>query len=229
MKQDSLISARDSASTEVSGLEIAKPRVSFYTQYGKRMFDLAFAILLLPILLPIMLVIALGMAHKGKIIFGHRRVGRGGKEFTCYKFRTMGVFADKQLSGILASDPTARAEWERSHKLQDDPRVTRLGGVLRRTSLDELPQIWNVIKGDMSFVGPRPVTQDELQKYGAARSAYIAGRPGITGKWQVSGRNQISYNERIAIDVTYRSEERLSSDLILIAKTPLEVFAATGQ
>jgi lipopolysaccharide/colanic/teichoic acid biosynthesis glycosyltransferase len=229
VKQDGLISARNSASAEVSGLEIAKPRVSFYTQYGKRMFDLAFAILLLPLLLPIMLVITLGMAHKGKIIFGHRRVGRGGKEFTCYKFRTMIVDADRQLAELLASDTEASAEWEGNHKLKNDPRITRLGHVLRSTSLDELPQLWNVIRGEMSFVGPRPVTRGELEKYGEHTRAYLSVCPGITGPWQVTGRGASSYSDRVLQDAAYVASINFTWDAKIIAQTAFVPLKLTGQ
>ena len=229
MKQDKLVSARDSASAEGSGLETAKPRVSFYTQYGKRMFDLAFATLLLPLLLPIMLVIALGMAHKGKIIFGHRRVGRGGKEFTCYKFRTMVVDADRQLAELLASDTETSQEWERGHKLKNDPRITRLGHVLRRTSLDELPQLWNVIRSDMSFVGPRPVTRDELVKYGEHARAYISVCPGITGPWQVTDRGVGSFSNRVLQDATYVANINFVLDAKIIAQTAVVPLKVSGR
>ena len=229
MKQDGLISAADSASAEGSGLETAKPNVSLYTQYGKRMFDLAFAILLLPLLLPIMLVIALGMAHKGKIIFGHRRVGRGGKEFTCYKFRSMTTDANKRLAELIATNPEARSEWERNHKLKNDPRVTRVGRVLRRTSLDELPQLWNVIRGDLSFVGPRPVTRSELVKYGRHTQAYLSVRPGITGPWQVTGRDANSYPNRVLQDAAYIASINFAWDAKIIAQTAFVPFKLAGQ
>ena len=229
MKQDGLISAADIESAEGSGLETAKPRVSFYTKYGKRLFDLAFAILLLPLLLPIMLVIALGMAHKGKIIFGHRRVGRGGKEFTCYKFRSMTTDANKRLAELIATNPEARSEWERNHKLKNDPRVTRVGRVLRRTSLDELPQLWNVIRGDLSFVGPRPVTRSELVKYGRHTQAYLSVRPGITGPWQVTGRDANSYPNRVLQDAAYIASINFAWDAKIIAQTAFVPFKLAGQ
>ena len=209
-------------------LAVSTPRVSFYTKYGKRTFDLAFAILLLPILLPVMAVIALGMAHKGSIIFGHRRIGRGGKEFTCYKFRSMTTDADTRLAELLASDPEARAAWERDHKLKKDPRVTRLGHVLRRTSLDELPQLWNVIRGDMSFVGPRPVTRGELVKYGRHTPAYLSVRPGVTGPWQVTSRGAGSYSNRVLQDATYVANINFVLDAKIIAQSALVPLRVTG-
>jgi exopolysaccharide production protein ExoY len=229
VKQDSLISAEDIASAEGSGLETAKPRVSFYTKYGKRLFDVVLALILLPLLTPVMLVIALGMAHRGKIIFGHRRIGRGGREFTCYKFRTMVVDADRQLAELLASDPTASAEWGRDQKLKDDPRVTRLGRVLRTTSLDELPQVWNVVRGDMSFVGPRPVTGSELVKYGGHTPAYLSVRPGVTGPWQVTGRGAGSYSNRVLQDVNYIAKINFVLDATIIARTAVVPFKMAGQ
>jgi len=229
VKQDKIVSARDSASAEGSGLETAKPRVSFYTQYGKRMFDLAFATLLLPLLLPIMLVIALGMAHKGKIIFGHRRVGRGGKEFTCYKFRTMIVGAEEYLENYFAKNSKAAAEWAETYKLKDDPRITRLGRVLRGTSLDELPQLWNVIRGDMSFVGPRPVTRGELVKYGEHTRAYLSVCPGITGPWQVNDRGVGSFSNRVLQDATYVASINFTWDAKIIAQTALVPLKLSGQ
>jgi exopolysaccharide production protein ExoY len=185
--------------------------------------------LLLPLLTPIISVIALGMAHKGSVVFGHRRVGQGGKEFTCYKFRTMVVDADRQLAELLASDPTARAEWDRDQKLKADPRVTRLGRVLRTTSLDELPQIWNVVRGDMSFVGPRPVTRDELVKYGVHTPAYLSVRPGVTGPWQVAGRGVGSYSNRVLHDATYITKINLVLDATIIAQTAVIPLKMAGQ
>lgn len=229
MKQDGLISATDIASAEGSGLETAKPRVSFYTKYGKRLFDIVLALILLPVLAPMMLVIAAGMAHKGNIIFRHRRVGRSGREFTCYKFRTMVVDADRRLAEILGTDPAAHAEWEREHKLQNDPRVTRLGRFLRKTSLDELPQIWNVIRGDMSFVGPRPVTRDELVKYGPQAKIYLSVCPGITGVWQIKDRGTKNYANRVLLDARYVAEINLLGDMYLIAKTALVPFIQSGK
>ena len=229
MKQNSLISAADSASAEGSGLETARPRVSFYTKYGKRLFDLVLALLLLPLLTPIISVIALGMAHKGSVVFGHRRVGQGGKEFTCYKFRSMVTDADTRLAELLASNPVIRAEWERDHKLKNDPRVTRLGRVLRFTSLDELPQLWNVIRGDMSFVGPRPVTRGELVKYGEHTRAYLSVCPGITGPWQVTDRGVGSFSNRVRQDAAYVASINFTWDVKIIAQTALVPLKLSGQ
>lgn len=164
----------------------------------------------------------------GPGFFGHERVGQDGTRFKCWKIRSMVFDANERLSALLASDPEARAEWERDHKLVNDPRITRFGRFIRRTSLDELPQIVNVLAGDMSFVGPRPVVEEELERYGEARSAYLAMKPGITGLWQVSGRNSIEYSERVALDVQYRDEMSFLRDASLIALTARCVVSPTG-
>jgi exopolysaccharide production protein ExoY len=150
-----------------------------------------------------MLIAALVRRDGGPAVFGHRRIGADGRTFRCWKFRSMVPDADKVLERLLATDNAARAEWEREYKLQDDPRITPLGKVLRVTSLDELPQLINVIKGEMSLVGPRPIVSDEIKRYGAAFHDYRRCRPGITGKWQVSGRNEIDYGTRVQLDQDY--------------------------
>jgi lipopolysaccharide/colanic/teichoic acid biosynthesis glycosyltransferase len=162
-------------------------------------------------------------------MFGHARVGRGGRMFRCWKIRTMVPDAESRLAAYLNLNPAAAAEWDAERKLNDDPRITRIGDIMRRTSLDELPQIWNVLIGEMSFVGPRPVTADELGKYGISRSAYCAMRPGITGLWQVSGRNEVSYAERVALDVDYLRRMSLALDLSIIARTAGVIVRPTGK
>jgi lipopolysaccharide/colanic/teichoic acid biosynthesis glycosyltransferase len=137
--------------------------------------------------------------------------------------------AAERLTAHLAANPEAAAEWEANHKLVDDPRITPLGEFLRRTSLDELPQLWNVLTGEMSFVGPRPVTEEELEKYGAARGAYCRMRPGITGLWQVSGRNEVTYGERVQLDLDYLASISLLRDLKIILRTGLVVVFPTGR
>ncbi len=141
----------------------------------------------------------------------------------------MVVDAEDKLQAYLDANPEAADEWERDHKLTNDPRVNRLGDVLRKTSLDELPQIWNVLKGEMSFVGPRPVVAIELVKYGSSASAYLAQKPGITGLWQVSGRNDISYRERVEMDVVYLARQSFLSDIKIISMTASAVFLRTGR
>ncbi|MEB3417447.1 sugar transferase [Salipiger manganoxidans] len=201
-----------------------------YTRFGKRALDLTLAIAMLPLLLPVITVLwLLTRRDGGPGFFGHRRVGRNGKSFRCWKIRTMVVDAEAKLQQHLADNPEAAAEWARDHKLTNDPRITRIGNFLRRTSLDELPQIWNVLKGEMSFVGPRPVTRVEMKKYGFYRTAYLSMRPGITGLWQVSGRNDVSYDERVRMDVQYLSDASLANDLKLILGTGMAVLGSTGR
>lgn len=165
--------------------------------------DVTLAFLLLVVLSPLMIVLALAIAlGSGGVspLFGHRRYGKDGRTFLCYKFRSMAPDADARLARLLAHDPVARAEWHRDHKLRRDPRVTPVGRLLRRTSLDELPQLFNILKGDMSLVGPRPIVAAEVRRYGRHFVHYCSVRPGITGIWQISGRNDTSYRRRVAMD-----------------------------
>jgi len=203
---------------------------ALYRRYGKRVFDVLFAITLLPVLIPVILVLwAIVRSDGGPGFFGHKRVGKNGVLFTCWKLRTMQINAEAALRRHLAMNPAARAEWERDQKLSNDPRVTRVGRLLRRTSLDELPQILNVLLGHMSFVGPRPVVILEIQRYGAHKWAYLSGKPGITGLWQVSGRNSVQYEERVNLDLAYREMASFWLDIRIILKTALVVVRPTGQ
>ena len=196
----------------------------------KRAMDVAGALALLVLLAPLLAVIALLVrADGGPALFAHRRVGRGGADFACLKFRSMVVDSQARLEALLASDPAARAEWEATRKLRRDPRVTRVGRFLRATSLDELPQLINVLRGEMSLVGPRPVIRAELESlYGAAAAHYISVRPGITGLWQVSGRSDTSYAQRVALDVAYVVRPSLWTDVKILLRTPLVVLARKG-
>lgn len=201
-----------------------------YGRAGKRLFDVGLALFLLPVLGPVILALwVLVRLDGGPGFFGHTRVGRGGRRFTCWKLRSMSADAEALLQAHLKADPAAAAEWTSNRKLEHDPRVSRLGRVLRRTSLDELPQIWNVLKGEMSFVGPRPVVAKELEKYGSSVTAYLAQTPGITGLWQVSGRNRVSYEARVALDVAYLTRCSFGKDLGIIARTGLAILSATGR
>ncbi|WP_255576369.1 MULTISPECIES: sugar transferase [Jannaschia] len=179
---------------------------------------------------PLLLVIAavILILDGRPIFFGHERVGREGKSFKCWKFRTMVRNAEERLQFVLENDPKARAEWEETQKLKNDPRILPFGRVLRDLSIDELPQLWNVLRGDMSLVGPRPVTRGELAKYGPDRTSYLAVRPGLTGEWQVSGRSSVSFEERVAMDVEYVAKRSLVRDLTILLRTPAVVVKKTG-
>lgn len=165
----------------------------------------------------------------GPALFRHPRVGLGGVTFSCFKFRSMVIDADARLARLLASDPVAAAEWETRRKLPRDPRITRIGAFLRRTSLDELPQLLNVLRGEMSLVGPRPVVREELdQHYGPATEAYCRTRPGLTGLWQVSGRSDTTYAERVQLDTRYVNEWSLALDLWILLRTIPAVLQRRG-
>lgn len=188
----------------------------------KRFFDILFSLTALLFLLPFMLIIAISIyyASPGRVIYGQTRIGRGGIPFTCYKFRTMYVDAEKRLQEILESDEEKSTEWARSFKLKDDPRVTPIGAFLRKTSLDELPQFWNVLLGHLSVVGPRPVVAKELETFFGPKSEKILKvRPGVTGLWQVSGRSDISYEARVQLDEQYIDNHSFWMDVRLIFKT----------
>ncbi|MFV3129077.1 sugar transferase [Niveispirillum sp. KHB5.9] len=199
------------------------------TRISKRMFDIAAAGTLLALLSPMFLVLAvIAKRDGGPMLFGHRRVGARGRTFKCWKFRTMVPNAEAVLARLLATDPKAREEWERDFKLRDDPRVTKIGRFLRTTSLDELPQLLNVLAGDMSLVGPRPIVQDEVRRYGAAFHDYARCRPGITGVWQISGRNDTGYGERVELDKEYARNWTFFSDLRVLLRTPAVVLRRDG-
>ena len=164
----------------------------------------------------------------GPVIFKHRRVGKDGKEFYCYKFRSMCVDADVKLKELLETDPAARAEWKKDFKLKNDPRITQSGAFLRRTSLDELPQIFNVLKGEMSLVGPRPIIRDEISRYGKYIQDYYMVRPGITGMWQTSGRSDVDYDERVQMDTWYVRNWNVWFDIVLLWRTFKVVLCGKG-
>jgi len=189
----------------------------------KRVVDITLAISGILLLAPLLIICFLATiaTSRGPAIFRHRRVGFNGKHFDCYKFRTMVTDAPGRLRKLLESDPAAAAEWIANRKLRNDPRVTAIGAILRKSSLDELPQLFNVLKGDMSIVGPRPVTDEELERYSTAIGAYLACRPGITGLWQVSGRSTTTYDKRVACDAFYARNWSMTLDAkILIVTIP---------
>ena len=197
----------------------------------KRTFDILFSLSCVVLTAPIMLFIALAVRlfSKGQVVYAHERIGRGGKPFKCYKFRTMYPDADERLKMLLEQHPSLREEWEASHKLKNDPRVTPIGKFLRSTSLDEFPQFINVLKGDLSVVGPRPVVRAEINKHIRHKATKILSvRPGITGLWQVSGRSDTSYEKRIALDERYVDEVSLLMDVKIILKTLPAMVSSKG-
>ena len=195
----------------------------------KRVFDLLAALVLLVLgALPLLYVALRIRRDGGPAIFAHQRVGQSGKVFPCFKFRTMQVDAEERLRELLANDPAARAEWEREFKLRNDPRITPIGHFLRRTSLDELPQLFNVIRGEMSLVGPRPVIRAELVRYGDDVDYFLMVRPGMTGLWQVSGRNDTNYETRVYLDTWYVKNWSLWYDIAILFKTIRVVLNREG-
>lgn len=198
--------------------------------WQKRIFDCAMALPILLVISPLIVLISVLVAMDGgPVFYGHRRIGENGKPFNCYKFRTMIVGAHDLFDEYLAFHPAAVNEWAQSQKLDGDPRITSIGRWLRRTSLDELPQLLNVIAGDMSLVGPRPVTESELIRYGDKAAIYKTVRPGITGLWQVSGRNRLSYDERVALDVQYASQRALWRDIVILGRTVRVLLTGDGK
>lgn len=197
---------------------------------AKRALDIFLVILAIPLLLPLILglVIILRIKDPGPLLYGHRRIGFGGREFSCWKFRTMVVDGDAVLERHFRSNPAAEAVWKEQRKLVDDPRVTSIGAVLRKLSLDELPQLLNVLKGEMSLVGPRPVVQAELDHYGASARHYLTARPGLTGLWQISGRSDTTYAERVRLDRFYVANWNLWQDLRIIFMTIPAVVMSRG-
>ena len=196
---------------------LAKP----LNRFIKVVFDYTLTIIGTIAISPILLAVAIWIYKDspGPVIFKHTRIGKNGKPFPCYKFRSMCVDAKEKLAELLEKDPEARAEWERDFKLKNDPRITKSGAFLRKTSLDELPQIFNVLRGEMSLVGPRPIIQEELERYGEHAADYLMVKPGITGMWQVSGRSDIDYAERVSLDSWYVRNWSVWIDILLLWRT----------
>lgn len=196
----------------------------------KRLMDIVGAATALLLCAPLLCVIAaaIRLDSKGGIFFGHKRIGKGGRVFRAWKFRTMVPDAEATLSKYLRLNPHHRETWEREQKLRDDPRVTRVGRWLRRTSLDELPQLWNVLTGEMSLVGPRPIITEEVWRYGDSFHYYTSVSPGITGLWQVSGRNNTTYEERVSLDTSYVRNRSLHLDLSILFRTVGVVLRCEG-
>ena len=196
----------------------------------KRVIDVVLALSAIVLLHPLLIIcfVVTVVASPGPALFRHKRVGFKGKCFECLKFRTMATDAPERLRQLLERDPIAAAEWTFNRKLRNDPRVTVIGAILRRSSLDELPQLFNVLKGDMSIVGPRPVTEEELVRYSGAVNAYLACRPGITGLWQVSGRSTTTYNKRIACDTFYARNWSMTLDAKIVIVTIPALLLSDG-
>lgn len=212
--------------------EFATPTIWSAEQLGlaiKRCIDIVGALVLAIVFSPLILIsCAILLASGGPVLFSHNRVGERGRNFRCYKFRSMVRDAEVVLEELLNRDAALKAEWEETHKLRNDPRITRIGAFLRRTSLDELPQLWNVLRGDMSLVGPRPVVRHELEKYGRYLHYYLSCRPGITGLWQVKGRSETDYRTRVALDVYYYANRSLFLDLKILLRTVGVVLFGKG-
>ena len=209
-----------------SDLEVQPPLGGAF----KRGFDIVGALAGLVLLSPLFLMLAMlvKFSDGGRVFYGHPRIGRNGNHFRCLKFRTMVENGEDLLAQHFARNPQDREEWNATRKLQNDPRVTRVGMVLRKLSLDELPQIFNIVRGDMSLVGPRPVVEDELELYGPAADYYLQSRPGLTGLWQVSGRNDVSYGTRVAFDRHYVENWSFVFDLKILIRTVPAVFSSRG-
>jgi Undecaprenyl-phosphate galactose phosphotransferase WbaP len=216
-------------SHEVALLRVRNNLRRWPARLTKRLFDTLVAALLLVVLSPLMLLIAIVLKREGgSVLFAHQRIGKNGRKFDCYKFRSMVPNAEQQLQSLLQHNAHLKAEWDKEHKLKDDPRISRMGEFLRRTSLDELPQLFNVLKSEMSLVGPRPIVEAELQKYGLDKSYYLMVRPGMTGLWQVSGRNDVDYETRVYLDAWYVKNWSLWYDLAILFKTIKVVFGRNG-
>jgi exopolysaccharide production protein ExoY len=227
LKADSPLQSAARSRADIAGAGTAK-----YLPGGslKRVLDIILALAGLAVLWPLMLMVALAIrfTDPGPAIFGHERIGFNGRRFKCLKFRSMITNSEAALRDLLARDPAAAAEWAETQKLKNDPRVTRLGKILRETSLDELPQLWNVLRGEMSIVGPRPIVSAEVRRYGNDFKAYAATKPGITGLWQVMGRSDCSYDERVSLDVDYVRNWSIVRDIWIIARTVVVVFGRKG-
>ena len=196
----------------------------------KRVFDVIASSVFLIVGLPLGLAIAVAikLETRGPILFRHTRIGRNRRPFRLWKFRSMVQNADALLDDYLGKHPELLDEWKQTHKLKQDPRVTGVGRLLRRSSLDELPQLWNVFRGDMSMVGPRPVVEEELARYGPAASLYLRVPPGLTGLWQISGRNDTSYRQRVDLDTRYICNWSIGLDLLVLLKTIRVVLRGHG-
>lgn len=208
----------------------SEPAELFRYRVLKRSIDVALVIVFSPVILLVVAVVAalVKLSSKGPVFYSHRRIGRNGVFFSMWKFRTMNVDSAGLLEKYLEQNPDARREWNKTHKLRNDPRVTRIGAFLRRYSLDEVPQLWNVFRGQMSLVGPRPIVAAEVEKYGDCFECYRRVVPGLTGMWQVSGRSELSYDERVALDCKYVGHWSLRQDARILMRTFSSVVNQDG-
>ncbi len=206
------------------------PSKFFRYRVVKRCLDVALVLLLAPVVIPVLLAVsaAVMMGSSGPVFYSHRRIRRNGEFFSMWKFRTMCQNSSEVLEQYLAKHPEARAEWNKSHKLKNDPRIAPGGSILRRFSIDEIPQLWNVLTGQMSLVGPRPIVAAEVEKYGDCFGCYCRVKPGLTGLWQVSGRSTLTYAERVALDCEYVERWSLWRDTVILLKTFKSVVNQDG-
>ncbi|MEX3239755.1 undecaprenyl-phosphate galactose phosphotransferase WbaP [Serratia quinivorans] len=216
-------------SHEVMILRVSNSLAKRTSRFLKRSFDIAGSVSIILLLSPILAILAyLVSKDGGKAIYGHERVGRDGNKFKCLKFRSMVMNSQEVLKNLLENDPEARSEWDKDFKLKNDPRITRVGKFIRKTSLDELPQLFNVLKGEMSLVGPRPVIEKELERYAGDVDYYLMAKPGMTGLWQVSGRNDVDYDTRVYFDAWYVKNWSLWNDIAILFKTINVVLKRDG-
>lgn len=216
-------------SHEVMILRVQNNLAKRTSRFLKRAFDIVGALSIILMLMPALLVLGFLVGRDGgPPIYGHERVGMNGRKFKCLKFRSMVINSKEVLEEVLRTDPIARAEWDKDFKLKNDPRITKVGHFIRKTSLDELPQLWNVVRGDMSLVGPRPVIEDELCRYAGDVDYYLMAKPGMTGLWQVSGRNDVDYETRVYFDSWYVKNWSLWNDIAILFKTVGVVLKRDG-
>lgn len=209
--------------------KIPEPHMAF-EDHMARILDVSIIMLAAPYIILVLVIIAIStkMDSRGPVFYRHERIGRYGRKFYVYKFRTMVQNADQILKDYLDSSPESKAQWLETQKLKQDPRITRLGNMLRKSSLDELPQLWNILLGDMSLVGPRPIVDSEVEKYGQCFDLYIKVRPGLTGLWQVSGRNNTTYEHRVELDEYYVHNRSVKLYFKILWKTIFVVLKKEG-
>ncbi|NIP41591.1 MAG: exopolysaccharide biosynthesis polyprenyl glycosylphosphotransferase, partial [Aliifodinibius sp.] len=212
------------------GLEVHQNLLNLSAQIQKWIMDMVLSIIVLVVLFPLFVLVGLliKLTSKGPIFYSHSRIGQGGKHFNIFKFRTMYQNADQMLEKYLEENPQYREEWETEQKIRKDPRITPIGRILRKLSIDELPQVWNVIRGEMSLVGPRPIVDEEIEKYADKFAVYKRVKTGITGLWQVSGRNNLPYEERVRLDEYYVRNWSIWLDVYIMARTIWVVLGRDG-